>query len=1376
MTYDQLSVSCFLRVFAPSRAIHPQRQRGAALVIVLAFVVLLTGLVMAFLANSLNNRKIVGSSVNQTKVELFAQGALDTVIGDLKQEIDDGSTSTNVTNGTVITTIYTPKKQTSSARSPVMPALVGSTGTNGLENLIKVSQNGSAFYDPALNANYAKSGPSRAALVSSTNVSQNGRSISPARWNKPLLIAPTSTSDLTPAPAAGFTPPDWILVARDGSNPTSWNANMKASSSNSTSVVGRYAYAIYDEGGLLDANVAGYPSAMGISMSAVKNALAFADLTQLTNATGSQLLTTSQIDTLVGWRNYASAQPTRDDSTGNYTFTPDAATNYYNAVNSNSTGFLTAGNKALNNGESDRMITSRQQLIQFFAQKLGGGTITSNLQNALQYFGTFSRSLNQPSFIPDLTRPRVAAPANNSTAVNNYRGGNDAWGVDDNVNPSFLTVRVSVPFTRNDGSLAVVGEALVKKRFDLRRLAWLTYRGPSAGLSGSDITQVLNSSAASGIDQIFLDQGTTAVSSRGGGVNATNNNIYNYFGLTFNSADGSWTYSHNPKNNHIINRLEDLTDREPDFFELLKAAINAGSIGKSGAGGSGANDAGAHQHALDFSSDYQILQIGANIIDQSDADGFPTWIQCDARDFFGTENLPMLNRTTFTWALQKKPTFATANATIPAGRWEANQTSTGNMTDPGAIALFLVPHVWNVHDQNDITVRGQNLALGTPRPLEFRMTATSNIRNSISSGLPDPALFSVGAQSIFYSTTANSSTLSSATCSPLNANLTFGDAQGSLFRESTMLWKKSYPAGSNLTGSTEIPSALDPVNQTFTGFWFGNSTAVTSAFSVSNGVYVNAVVDAAMTQVSGSASIGTAGSMTYFSEYQNPSGSWCPYDMKCWDYQVRSAAYGTPSTCSTDPSSMDPQKNGILIHGIELHGYLGINFPIPSSSSYSQYGYNAISMIADPRTARFGGGTSEGTPAVQDTIMDYSLVPNYNYSVIYRTRAGMNAMITTPGLYVRANESVHGSGPGTAVGNCSKIMFYEPVAWSNSPPAPLYWGMYSQNNPYATLDTLNAKEFYTDADGVTRRAMAAYVPVGATQAATQLVGLPMATATTYSTSNGTVVGTPISTQSQSRPIILNRPFKTVDELGYVFRGTPWKNLDFFTPESGDTALLDVFCVGENSNQAAIVAGKVNLNTRQKPVLMAVIAGGMYDELTTNSILSSSEVANAANALVARSSGTNVWQGPISNVGELVGRFVGNNTITGLTFPSSFATPPTGYYLCKQGVPGTLWSNLPTTLTYSGLSADLDSSIFTSHATTAPYIQRLRQSAIRPLVGCGQARVWNLFIDLVAQTGRYPHSVNGLDSFSVEGEKRYWLHLALDRLTGQVCVTTTKTDS
>jgi hypothetical protein len=46
--------------------------------------------------------------------------------------------------------------------------------------------------------------------------------------------------------------------------------------------------------------------------------------------------------------------------------------------------------------------------------------------------------------------------------------------------------------------------------------------------------------------------------------------------------------------------------------------------------------------------------------------------------------------------------------------------------------------------------------------------------------------------------------------------------------------------------------------------------------------------------------------------------------------------------------------------------------------------------------------------------------------------------------------------------------------------------------------------------------------------------------------------------------------------------------------------------------------------------------------------------------------------------------------------------------------------------------------------------------------------------VIAQAGRYPpnaasgpNNANPLANFVVEGEKRYWLHIAIDRFTGQV---------
>src|SRR5438067_7481223 len=69
------------------------RERAAALLIVLAFVVLLTGLSVAYLSRTTGDRQVANSSFNQSTVDQLAQSAMDNIIGDLRQEIVDGSAS-----------------------------------------------------------------------------------------------------------------------------------------------------------------------------------------------------------------------------------------------------------------------------------------------------------------------------------------------------------------------------------------------------------------------------------------------------------------------------------------------------------------------------------------------------------------------------------------------------------------------------------------------------------------------------------------------------------------------------------------------------------------------------------------------------------------------------------------------------------------------------------------------------------------------------------------------------------------------------------------------------------------------------------------------------------------------------------------------------------------------------------------------------------------------------------------------------------------------------------------------------------------------------------------------------------------------------------
>jgi len=249
---------------------------------------------------------------------------------------------------------------------------------------------------------------------------------------------------------------------------------------------------------------------------------------------------------------------------------------------------------------------------------------------------------------------------------------------------------------------------------------------------------------------------------------------------------------------------------------------------------------------------------------------------------------------------------------------------------------------------------------------------------------------------------------------------------------------------------------------------------------------------------------------------------------------------------------------------------------------------------------------------------------------------------------------------------------------------------------------------YTDPDGIRRGGMAIDSPASST------LGKPLAT-----------TSAPGDNPDLSRPIILNRPFRSVAELGYVFRDEPFKQLDFFTPSSGDAALLDAFCIKEDQSTDGVVAGKVNLNTRNVPVLDAVLSGVGRD-LSGNSTITSPETTTLATTI--RDWTTNT--GAFTSLGDVVGRY-------------------------RNGAYESFYSTSPTTL-------------FTGGATSANNIlQRYREAPIRALADVGEVRVWNLLIDVVAQSGICGPNAAGLGQFSLRGETRLWIHLAIDRATGQI---------
>lgn len=346
------------------------RERGAALIIVLAFVVLLSTVVVAYLSRTATDRPLAQSGFANSAADVLARSALDIIIADFKQEIADGLTPPSPIVNMV------PQRNVSTSA--------------GIPNLIRISVAADPISAPAVD--------SRASNVNSANPlpapSISTRLVTKARWNKhyliprdPAIYGGGSATTIGTDPIPAFAAPDWVFVNNLG--PT-------VLTTPDPSVIGRYAYAVYDEGGLLDVNVAGFPSPTSGDATykaniGRKGVLAFADLT----VTG---LSAGAVDNIIGYRNYLSALPTGSYGTFSFPLNPTAFVTYFLST---SRAFLTANIPASYPGSGappriDQSFITRSQLLELRR------TLTSS-QDAMQYLGTFSYEINHSTWGTSLT-------------------------------------------------------------------------------------------------------------------------------------------------------------------------------------------------------------------------------------------------------------------------------------------------------------------------------------------------------------------------------------------------------------------------------------------------------------------------------------------------------------------------------------------------------------------------------------------------------------------------------------------------------------------------------------------------------------------------------------------------------------------------------------------------------------------------------------------------------------------------------------------------------------------------------------------------------------------------------------------------------------
>jgi hypothetical protein len=208
--------------------------------------------------------------------------------------------------------------------------------------------------------------------------------------------------------------------------------------------------------------------------------------------------------------------------------------------------------------------------------------------------------------------------------------------------------------------------------------------------------------------------------------------------------------------------------------------------------------------------------------------------------------------------------------------------------------------------------------------------------------------------------------------------------------------------------------------------------------------------------------------------------------------------------------------------------------------------------------------------------------------------------------------------------------------------------------------------------------------------------------------------------------VVNRAFTTVGEFGYGFDTSKptLPTLKFWdsstTPPFQYAPVLDFFCYNPISS-AYPRAGIVNLYTRNAPVIAAMLKSALKNDTLVSppatGVVSQAEAMAAANAIVAET----------------------QRVLAGTASP----TPSPPQMDLTRAIAGRL-ANVGGNA--AGWSSD-----------------EQKEAIARALAEMGQTRTWNLFIDVIAQTGQYkPNSDLSPGNFIVQGEKRYWLHIALGR--------------
>ncbi|MDE1171474.1 MAG: hypothetical protein PW734_09750 [Verrucomicrobium sp.] len=881
-----------------------------------------------------------------------------------------------------------------------------------------------------------------------------------------------------------------------------------------------------------------------------------------------------------------------------------------------SPGLLEMGFTPQTNYPNRNQFYTRGDLVSYAAD-------TGNIpENTLPNFSTFSRAANAPD-IPQATMGSGSCIlAGNDTSITYYnlQGQQKSY-----------TVKKGQPWLQH--------------KFPLSRLRWFEYVDSTGAPTGNYAQAIKRHFGLKWVADL-------------GAAGAAKPDFEGVPGFIYTSPDGDSAVS------TIKNLSQVPQTREPDFFEWLKTGIDTNSLGVN----FGTNSL-TYSVNQDSSVDFQLVQIGANIIDQAGSSDVPTRIASAAAQdrqggplvAFGVKNIPYLNEIPMAYHRPKNAP-ANLNCYFQFEFWNPHQNASKALLDHSghAITQFRVRLLEGAPWLNAyVRISGSDTATTSVTAIATASEVNRTITPfSMNGGANNTATFDVTSMDfseprvLERGSRVNTVPLTIATC-PRTYSVGPPPESPNFIG---LVVASNTAANPGITDGTRFQVSKDTAN--FTAFADPATPAYTypmgeKYFNATQLLFARPAAASVVNQPAG----GSPAPITLVVE-MNADGRWIPFE----------TAEGITSTilASINYTGSVPNMYSNPMNWTE-------NIPMQFTTSVSAWNWT------NP-----GHGGSQYNPKTTAAITDSDRGRLYYGWQDVRTRQSFikidprtrrwglpSTQFGSPGLSMRETSSAFNAKFSSLQDNWDSAFVNNNVTAPILGVADLARNLSSPNNTVARTYSVKDKDVVRPADW-------AYIPDA---------DFPS-----------------IPGKTTARPVILNRPFRSVAELGYVFRDTPWKTIDFFESQSADLGLLDVFCVEDNYASP----GKVNPNAASLAVLQSLIQGSALNSAAF--ALGGGDVDTG----VAQALAASLTNGPsLRSDQDVVKRFLSSTEYTGVQNK----------------------------------------------------IQR--EAYARGLIGQTDTRTWNFLIDVIAQAGRYPVTARDLSQFLTTGERRYWVHVAIDRETGRV---------